>query len=144
MTHSWNKFKSHTQSSCRLLLLLYSLFVIIFVGLILPWRWWFSQPFWWFLRLLLKVSYDTVTCYWLNPMRIRTIMERQGVHGPKPRFLTGNIIDMTSFVSREMKTINHDIIGRLLPHLILWRDGSENFKLWRIVFIYKFVIIIIL
>lgn len=79
-----------------------------------------------FVTVLLKVAYDTISCYWLTPMRIRKIMERQGVHGPKPRFLIGNIIDMTSLVSRavsqDMKTINHDIVGRLLPHFVAWSN----------------------
>ncbi|PNY09328.1 cytokinin hydroxylase-like protein [Trifolium pratense] len=51
-------------------------------------------------------------------------MEMQGVRGPKPRFFTGNILDMASLVSKstshDMKTISHDIVGRLLPHFLLW------------------------
>lgn len=48
----------------------------------------------------------------------------QGVRGPKPTFFTGNILDMASLVSKatsqDMKTISHDIVGRLLPHFLLW------------------------
>ncbi|KAK7266781.1 hypothetical protein RIF29_19436 [Crotalaria pallida] len=77
-----------------------------------------------FVTLVFKVAYDTILCYWLTPRRIKKIMERQGVRGPKPRFLTGNIIDMASLVStsisQDMKTINHDIVGRLLPHFVAW------------------------
>ncbi|KAG4975943.1 hypothetical protein JHK84_035702 [Glycine max] len=88
-----------------------------------------------FVTVLLKVAYDTISCYWLTPMRIRKIMERQGVHGPKPRFLIGNIIDMTSLVSRavsqDMKTINHDIVGRLLPHFVAWSNQyGKRFLYW--------------
>lgn len=74
--------------------------------------------------LLLKIVYDSLSCYWLTPLRIKKIMEMQGVRGPKPRFFTGNILDMASLVSKatsqDMKTISHDIVGRLLPHFLLW------------------------
>ncbi|XP_020217905.1 cytokinin hydroxylase [Cajanus cajan] len=88
-----------------------------------------------FVTVLLKVLYDTISCYWLTPMRIKRVMERQGVCGPKPRFLTGNIMDMTSLVSRavsqDMKTINHDIVGRLLPHFVAWsKQYGKRFLYW--------------
>ena len=76
--------------------------------------------------LLLKAAYDTISHYWFTPLRIKKIMERQGVRGPKPRFLTGNIPDMASLVSRaisqDMKPISHDIVGRLLPHFLAWSN----------------------
>lgn len=74
--------------------------------------------------LLLKLIYDSLSCYWLTPLRIKKIMEMQGVRGPKPRLFTGNILDMASLVSKttsqDMKTISHDIVGRLLPHFLVW------------------------
>jgi hypothetical protein len=77
-----------------------------------------------FLSLFVKIAYDTIVCYFLNPRRIKKIMERQGVRGPKPRLLIGNILDMASFVakttSQDMNSINHDIVGRLLPHYVAW------------------------
>ncbi|KAI7998567.1 Metal transporter Nramp3 [Camellia lanceoleosa] len=51
-------------------------------------------------------------------------MEKQGVYGPKPRFLVGKISDMASLVSKStskcMDSINHDIVGRLLLHFLIW------------------------
>ncbi|XP_061369078.1 cytokinin hydroxylase-like [Gastrolobium bilobum] len=87
------------------------------------------------MTLLLKVAYDTISCYWLTPIRIKKIMEKQGVHGPKPRFLTGNIKDMASLVSiaisQDMKTINHDIVARLLPHFVAWSNQyGKRFLYW--------------
>jgi len=53
-------------------------------------------------------------------------MEKQGVHGPKPSFITGNIMEMSSLVKRavsqDMETIRHDIVGRILPHFVLWSN----------------------
>lgn len=77
-----------------------------------------------FLSLFIKIAYDTLSCYFLNPRRIKKIMEKQGVRGPKPRPLIGNVLDMASFVakttSHDMNSINHDIVGRLLPHYVAW------------------------
>ncbi|GMN57100.1 hypothetical protein TIFTF001_026209 [Ficus carica] len=76
------------------------------------------------LSLVLRVAYDTLSCYWLTPRRIKKIMERQGVRGPKPRPLIGNILDMASLVSKstshDMNSITHDVVSRLLPHYVAW------------------------
>ncbi|RHN44055.1 putative cytochrome P450 [Medicago truncatula] len=73
---------------------------------------------------LFKLLYENLSCYFLTPLRIKKIMEMQGVRGPRPSFFTGNILDMASLVSKstsqDMKTISHDIVGRLLPHFLLW------------------------
>ncbi|KOM28503.1 hypothetical protein LR48_Vigan549s005800 [Vigna angularis] len=76
--------------------------------------------------LLLKLLYDNLSCYWFTPLRIKKIMEMQGVRGPKPSFFTGNILDMASLVSKttsqDMKTISHDIVGR--KRFLYW-NGTE-------------------
>ncbi|KOM56057.1 hypothetical protein LR48_Vigan10g194900 [Vigna angularis] len=88
-----------------------------------------------FVSVVLKVGYDTISCYWLTPMRIRKMMKKQGVHGPKPSFLIGNITEMTSLVSRavsqDMKTISHDIVARILPHFVVWSNQyGKRFLYW--------------
>ncbi|KAK7316196.1 hypothetical protein VNO77_35018 [Canavalia gladiata] len=88
-----------------------------------------------FVSFVFKVGYDNISCYWLTPIRIKRVMEKQGVRGPKPRFLTGNILDMASLVSRavsqDMKTINHDIVARLLPHFVAWSNQyGKRFLYW--------------
>ncbi|XP_057481178.1 cytokinin hydroxylase-like [Actinidia eriantha] len=85
--------------------------------------------------LFTRVAYETITCYWVTPRRIKKIMEKQGVRGPKPRFLVGNIIEMASLVSKstaqEMDTISHDIVGRLLPHFLAWSNlYGKRFIYW--------------
>ncbi|KAJ8761182.1 hypothetical protein K2173_001238 [Erythroxylum novogranatense] len=82
-----------------------------------------------------KVAYDTLSYYYLTPRRIKRIMAKQGVHGPKPRPLMGNVLDMASLVSqttsKEMKSISHDIVGRLLPHYVLWtKTYGKRFIYW--------------
>lgn len=72
----------------------------------------------------LKIAYETLSFYYLIPRRITKIMKKQGVCGPRPRFLVGNIFDMTSLVSKstsnDMDSIHHDIVARLLPHYVAW------------------------
>ncbi|XP_058773314.1 cytokinin hydroxylase-like [Vicia villosa] len=85
--------------------------------------------------LMIKVFYDTISCYWLNPLSIKKIMEKQGVFCPKPRFLTGNLKEISSFVSnatsQDMESINHDIVGRLLPHFVAWsKQYGKRFFYW--------------
>jgi len=53
-------------------------------------------------------------------------MEKQGVNGPKPSFLIGNIREVASLVStavsQDMKTISHDIVARIMPHFVVWSN----------------------
>lgn len=76
------------------------------------------------LFLLTRAAWITVSCYYLTPARIRTILAGQGVHGPPPRLLVGNLHDVSALVSRatagDMSCLSHDIVGRLLPHYVLW------------------------
>ncbi|XP_058773315.1 cytokinin hydroxylase-like [Vicia villosa] len=85
--------------------------------------------------LLIKVFYDTISCYLLKPLSIKKTMEKQGVFCPKPRFLTGNLKEISSFVSnatsKDMESINHDIVGRLLPHFVAWsKQYGKRFFYW--------------
>lgn len=75
--------------------------------------------------ILFKAIWVTISCYIITPFCIRRFMAKQGVYGPKPRFLVGNLKDIARLVkfstSADMKYISHDIVGRLMPHLLLWR-----------------------
>ncbi|KAG8056696.1 hypothetical protein GUJ93_ZPchr0002g26697 [Zizania palustris] len=76
------------------------------------------------MALLLRVVWVTLSCYWLTPMRIRRAMAAQGVHGPPPRPLVGNLREVSALVARttaeDMPSLSHDIVGRLMPHYVLW------------------------
>lgn len=77
-----------------------------------------------FLYPFTRSAYVAVSYYFLTPLRIKRIMERQGVRGPAPRFLLGNISDVSSLTSGStsgcMNCTSHDIVDRLLPHYTLW------------------------
>ncbi|GAY43916.1 cytokinin hydroxylase [Citrus sinensis] len=88
-----------------------------------------------FVSLLFRVAYDTLSCYWLTPRRIKKIMARQGVRGPNPRPLTGNILEMAALISqstsKDYDHIHHDIVGRLLPHYVIWsQQYGKRFIYW--------------
>ncbi|KAG2307968.1 hypothetical protein Bca52824_027716 [Brassica carinata] len=88
-----------------------------------------------FVTLILRVLYDTISCYWLTPRRIKKIMARQGVTGPKPRPLSGNILEISAMVSQSVSkdcdSIHHDIVGRLLPHYVTWsKQYGKRFIVW--------------
>ncbi|XP_057467737.1 cytokinin hydroxylase-like [Actinidia eriantha] len=88
-----------------------------------------------FLTLFIRIAHEALNCYWLTPRIISKIMERQGVLGPKPRFLVGNILDTASLVAKstakDMDSINHDIVGRLLPHFLEWsKNYGKRFIYW--------------
>ncbi|EEE69674.1 hypothetical protein OsJ_29302 [Oryza sativa Japonica Group] len=74
--------------------------------------------------LLLRAAWVTLSCYWLTPMRIRRAMAAQGVRGPPPRPLVGNLREVSALVARatadDMPSLSHDIVGRLMPHYVLW------------------------
>ncbi|CDY12618.1 BnaA02g12860D [Brassica napus] len=76
------------------------------------------------MTLILRVLYNFIWCYYLTPRRIKKLMERQGITGPNPRFLTGNIIDISKMVSYSVSdhcsSIHHNIVPRLLPHYVAW------------------------
>ncbi|KAL8456231.1 hypothetical protein ACS0TY_033629 [Phlomoides rotata] len=62
-------------------------------------------------------------------------MEKQGVRGPKPRFLVGNILDVAALVGKstaaDMDSIHHDVVPRLLSHYVLWsKVYGKRFIYW--------------
>ncbi|GAB2299975.1 hypothetical protein Dimus_034020 [Dionaea muscipula] len=86
--------------------------------------------------LFAKAFYETISFYWLSPLRIKKIMEKQGVRGPKPRPLVGNILDVDSLIasttSDDLPSIHHhNLVPRLLPHYLLWSNKfGKRFIYW--------------
>ncbi|KAJ0987208.1 hypothetical protein J5N97_005564 [Dioscorea zingiberensis] len=62
-------------------------------------------------------------------------MASQSVFGPEPRFLVGNLTDIASLIAKttssDMESIDHDIVGRLMPHYVLWsKIYGKRFMFW--------------
>ncbi|GFP86639.1 cytochrome p450 714a1 [Phtheirospermum japonicum] len=67
---------------------------------------------------------------WLNPWKIRRKLESQGIKGPKPSFLYGNVWEMQKIQALAMKKNNndddqefvaHDYTSTLFPYFEQWR-----------------------
>uniref|UniRef100_A0A0E0LV22 Cytochrome P450 n=1 Tax=Oryza punctata TaxID=4537 RepID=A0A0E0LV22_ORYPU len=87
------------------------------------------------LLLVAKAVWVTVSCYYLTPARIRRILASQGVRGPPPRPLVGNLRDVSALVAEstaaDMASLSHDIVARLLPHYVLWsKTYGRRFVYW--------------
>ncbi|WOL20084.1 hypothetical protein Cni_G28886 [Canna indica] len=87
------------------------------------------------LFFLLRAAWITVSCYYLIPRRIQRRMAKQGVHGPKRKFLIGNLKDIAALVSAsissDMESISHDIVRRLMPHYVRWSEiYGKRFIYW--------------
>lgn len=76
------------------------------------------------LVMMIVVVMDFVRTYWLRPGMIKRIMARQGVLGPAPSFVMGNLREMGKMreqeTSNDMTGVTHDIVSRLLPHYVRW------------------------
>lgn len=62
-------------------------------------------------------------------------MERQGVKGPPPTFMVGNLITIANLREKEivsdMECLSHDIVDRVLPHYVKYsRIYGSQFVLW--------------
>lgn len=87
------------------------------------------------LLLVAKAVWVTVSCYYLTPARIRRVLASQGVRGPPPRPLVGNLRDVSALVAEstaaDMASLSHDIVARLLPHYVLWSNTyGRRFVYW--------------
>ncbi|KAL0450005.1 UNVERIFIED_CONTAM: Cytokinin hydroxylase [Sesamum latifolium] len=77
------------------------------------------------LYFILKLAYETLSCYWLTPRRIKKIMETKGACGPNPasRRQSWTWRPRHPNPRQDMDSISHDIVGRLLPHYVAWSQS---------------------
>lgn len=87
------------------------------------------------LVLINKAAWLVFSAYCLNPIGIQKMMAKQGVSGPRPSFLTGNLQHIATLLAKttssDMMEITHDIVPRLLPHYLSWSEKyGERFLFW--------------
>lgn len=60
---------------------------------------------------------------WLQPQKIRKILRQQGIGGPPPSFLYGNVTEMENLVKQEKPKgpIKHDYTPIVLPYFDKWK-----------------------
>lgn len=70
------------------------------------------------------LSYQVLEERVLTPMRIKRVLARQGVRGPPPKWLTGNVLEknqlMKDACATDMKTGDYNHVQRLMPEHVLW------------------------
>lgn len=70
----------------------------------------------------------------LKPKRVRLRLERQGIRGPAPSFLLGNIPEIKRIQSQKAQSITpkdhvpvaHDWHSTLFSHIVQWRQQYGN------------------
>jgi cytokinin trans-hydroxylase len=87
--------------------------------------------------LLMWVAYivlGTVNKFVITPMRIKRIMNSQGVKGPSSHLLLGNLPEMTMLkeaaTKNDMKTGDYDIVSRVLPFHVQNCQAYGKSYLW--------------
>ncbi|CAA3022935.1 cytochrome P450 714A1-like, partial [Olea europaea subsp. europaea] len=85
-----------------------------------------------FLLLLLLAAVIFVikkACLWVNTWRLRWRLEKQGIRGPKPCFLYGNVPEMQRIQASSIKNtgaenigfVSHNYTSSLFPYFEQWR-----------------------
>lgn len=82
-----------------------------------------------FLLLLSAVILVKKVSVWVNPWRLRWRLEKQGIRGPKPCFLYGNVPEMQRIQASSIKNtgaentgfVAHNYTSTLFPYFEQWR-----------------------
>ncbi|XP_024531461.1 cytokinin hydroxylase isoform X2 [Selaginella moellendorffii] len=76
-----------------------------------------------------------VTVYWWRPRAIAAQLKKEGIQGPPPRFMVGQIAEIQNMRSaikdHDMESFSHDIFHRVHPALLKWRKQyGKRFVFW--------------
>ncbi|KAL6142720.1 hypothetical protein ACLB2K_060997 [Fragaria x ananassa] len=90
-----------------------------------------ALPIWWSV-LFIGVSslvMKLLNKFWFEPRRIRTVLSKQGIRGPPPTFLSGNVPEMQKIQSALIKNthealdshhLNHNWLPSVFPYIHEW------------------------
>lgn len=73
-----------------------------------------------------------INILWLKPQRLMWKLHRQGIKGPRPSFLHGNVKEMQKIQAKAMTAANfgefvaHDYTSTLFPYFEQWRKEYGN------------------
>ncbi|EFJ28073.1 hypothetical protein SELMODRAFT_94541 [Selaginella moellendorffii] len=76
-----------------------------------------------------------VTVYWWNPRAIVAQLKKEGIQGPPPRFMVGQIAEIQNMRSaikdHDMESFSHDVFHRVHPALLKWqKQYGKRFVFW--------------
>ncbi|KAI3993733.1 hypothetical protein MKX01_002746 [Papaver californicum] len=87
-----------------------------------------NMLFSWILITLSILCFHVYKVLWLNPEKLRIKLRNQGIMGPPPSFLSGNVSDMMRIKSSKNQTssssslsFTDDYMTSLFPHFEQWR-----------------------
>ncbi|KAI3817118.1 hypothetical protein L1987_10907 [Smallanthus sonchifolius] len=73
--------------------------------------------------------------FWWVPMRVKYVMNSQGIRGPPYSFIYGNIKEISNMIKRSTSSpmdISHYIFPRIQPHFDSWLNiYGKNFMYWQ-------------
>lgn len=82
--------------------------------------------------LLISLASYFINVLWLKPLRLLWKLQRQGIKGPRPSFLYGNVQEMQKIQTKAMKAENfsefvaHDYTSTIFPYFEQWRKEFGN------------------
>ena len=78
------------------------------------------------LCMLMVQLVNVVRSLWWEPRSLQRALRLQGIHGPDPKFLIGNYIEIMKLEAMEMEadmpSLCHDILCRMLPYYTKWKE----------------------
>ncbi|KAH9326815.1 hypothetical protein KI387_006993, partial [Taxus chinensis] len=70
----------------------------------------------------------------LSPNRMKRMMQSQGIPGPKPMFLLGNVVEMKTIIRKAASMESpapHNLEPRFVPYFVEWRKQyGKRFVYW--------------
>lgn len=83
--------------------------------------------------ILLAVIYK-IYCWLSRPQNEMKMMYRQGISGPNPKFLLGNLLEMKKITDRAAKlnsSVNNNLEPRFFPYFVEWKKKyGKKFVYW--------------
>ncbi|PQQ09441.1 cytochrome P450 714A1-like [Prunus yedoensis var. nudiflora] len=76
---------------------------------------------------VLRVLFRLMKEMWLKPTRIRSVLWKQGIRGPPPSFIAGNVPEMQKIQSSNQKPydanhVHHNWVPSIFPYLQRWEQ----------------------
>lgn len=96
----------------------------------------------WWSVLLIGVSSVVMTLLnklWFEPRRIRSVLSKQGIRGPRPTFPFGNVPEMQKIQSTMINNThagfdgqqpNHNWLPSVFPYIHEWEKEYRTYDLW--------------
>jgi hypothetical protein len=93
-----------------------------------------QQQLWWWAAAIIPTVLGLLFVHWtlvpmvqefvLMPRRVKRVMGRQGVSGPPPQWLMGNMAERKKMVKevqqKDMEVGDYDILPRIVPFHVAW------------------------